>query len=168
MFGASLNPAPAEFRFESVLAQKLQGSGAVFYRSGRLKTRFSVVASGSYDGETLTIQEQLTYESGEVHERTFQIVKNNDDHYTAHCSEFVGPSTIRRRHSGFQWRYRLKENSKEAHRITLTADDRLFLCADGTLLDHAILRKFGIRVGDVFMTLRQTTDGLSPRYNGFD
>lgn len=162
MFGVGLNPAPQSFLFESVFAQKLDGSGAVFYRSGRLKTRFSVVASGTWDGRTLRLEEYLQYESGEVHHRTFHIVKINDDHYTAQCREFVGPSSIRRHRSGFQWRYRLKENSREAHRVTLAADDRLFLCADGTILDHAILRKFGVRVGDVFMTLRPSaSDGSS-------
>lgn len=157
MFGADLNPAPAAFSFESVFARPLHGSGAIFYRNGRLKTRLSVVASGTWDGELLTLQEYLRYESGELHHRTFHITKIDDDRYTAQCSEFVGPSFIRRHRSGFQWRYRLKENSREAHRITLSADDRLFLCADGTVLDHAVLRKFGVRVGEVFMTLRPST-----------
>lgn len=153
-FGLDRNPAPASFPFETVFAGELHGWGAVFYRSGRLKTRFSVVASGRWDGSTLTIEECLRYESGEVPHRTFQIRKINEERYTAQCGEFVGPSTIRRHRAGFQWRYRLKENSKEAHRITLSADDQLFLCEDGTILDHEILRKFGVRVGDVFMILR--------------
>lgn len=165
MFGLDRNSAPALFPFETVFARKLHGWGAVFYRSGRLKTRFSVVASGRWDGITLTIEEYLRYESGEEHHRTFEIRKIDDARYTAHCGEFVGPSTIRRHQSGFQWRYRLKENSKEAHRITLSADDRLFVCADGTILDHAVLRKFGVRVGDVFMTLRpsQSTSEMDAR-----
>lgn len=154
MFGQGLTPAPRSFAFESIFAQTLHGVGAVFYRSGRLKTRFSIFASGKWDGKKLTIEESLRYESGEHHHRTFEISKVNDDYYTAECSEFVGPSTIRRKGGGFQWRYRLREDSKEAHRVTLTADDRLFLSSDGTIIDHAILRKFGVRVGDVFMTLR--------------
>lgn len=157
MFGVDLNPTPAAFSLESVFARQLQGSGAIFYRNGRLKTRLSVVASGSWDGKLLTLQEYLRYESGELHHRTFYITKIDDDRYTAQCREFVGPSFIRRHRSGFQWRYRLKENSREAHRITLSANDRLFLCADGTVLDHAVLRKFGVRVGEVFMTLRPST-----------
>jgi hypothetical protein len=154
MFATDLNPEPKRFLLESALAQELYGWGVIFYRGGRLKTRFSVKASGTWDGRTLMIEEYLRYESGEAHHRTFHIEKINDDHYTAECGEFIGPSEIRRRQSGFQWRYRLREKSKEAHGITLAADDRLFLCADGTLLDHAILRKLGVRVGDVFMTLR--------------
>ncbi len=111
--------------------------------------------SGRRDGRTLRIEEYLLDESGEAHHRTFRIEKINDDNYTAKCAEFVGFSAIRRHQFGFQWRYHLKERSKEAHSITLAADDRLFLCGDGTILDHAILKKLGIRVGDVFMTLRQ-------------
>lgn len=154
MFPAGLNPEPKEVLFESAFAQELYGWGAIFYRGGRLKTRFSAHATGSWDGRILTIEEDLRYESGEVHHRTFHIEKINDDYYAAQCAEFVGPSAIRRHRSGFRWRYYLKERSKEAHGITLAADDRLFLCADGTILDHAILKKFGVRVGDVFMTLR--------------
>lgn len=155
MFGLGRASVPPLSPFESLFAQRLGGVGAVFYRSGRLKTRFTVVASGTWNGEKLTIEETLRYESGELHHRTFDIHKVDEDSYTAQCAEFVGPSSIRRKGAGFQWRYRLRENSREAHRITLTADDRLFLCADGTVLDHAILRKFGVRIGDVFMTLRR-------------
>jgi hypothetical protein len=56
MFGIGRKAPPESFGFESVFSQQLHGTGAVFYRSGRLKTRFSVSASGSWDGKTLTIE----------------------------------------------------------------------------------------------------------------
>jgi hypothetical protein len=151
---AEINHAPEEFRFEEVFAQHLQGQGAIFYRNGTLKTRLSVEAFGRWDGRVLTLDEYLTYESGELHHRTFYITKIDDNNYIAECDEFEERSSITRHHSGFRWQYRLTEDSKEAHRITLSANDQLYLCADGSIIDHAILSKYGVRVGDVFMMIR--------------
>ncbi len=138
---------------EEYFAQPLSGRGAFFGRSGELKTRFMVHTTGAWDGNVLTLKEQLRYESGEEHQRTFRIKKLDANHYEAACDDFVGVGTIEAAGDALHWNYYLKEQSKQAKGITLHFDDWMFLAEDGFIINRAWASKFGLGVGEVFISL---------------
>ena len=139
---------------EEYFTKNISARGAFFDRKGDIKTRILINTSGSWDGKVLTLNEQLKYESGEVHKRTFLISKVSDNLYTVRCDEFVGEGTIESYGNALHWTYKLKEHSKQAGGWTLSFDDWMFLSEDNYIINRATAYKWGFRVGDVVLSLK--------------
>ena len=140
---------------EDFFSGKGEGRGAFFSRSGGISTRFTLKTDGKWDGKVLTLKENLRYESGEEHQRTYEITKIDPNHYSIACDEVVGLGTIESFGNTLHWQYVLKENSEQAQNIAITFDDWMFLSEDGQIIDRAFASKFGFAVGEVFLTLNK-------------
>lgn len=138
---------------EKYLSQPLFGRGIFIDAAGNVATRFTLKTVGSFDGSTITLHENLRYESGETHQRTFLIRKLDEHNYEATCDELVGVGKIEVFGNALRWRYYLKEDSTQGKNITVYFDDWMFASEDGYLLDYARVSKFGFPVGTVFLAI---------------
>lgn len=140
---------------EEYFTKNISGRGAFFGRSGKLGSRMTVKTSGEWDGKILTLKEDLRYESGETHHRTFYITKLNEHEYEVRCDEIVGVGRIESYGNTLHWTYYLKEQSKQVGGVTLAFDDWMFLSEDNYIINRATVSKFGLTIGDVFLSLGQ-------------
>jgi len=139
------------FNLEEWFIGKFKASGGFFSRSGELKRRFTMTLEGRREGELTLLNEVLTYTDGEVTTRTYKIKKIRDNFYEATAEGVVGVATIESAGNALHWKYRLKQAIGGSD-WTLSFDDWMYLVDEKTMMDRAEVSKFGIRLGEVYLT----------------
>jgi hypothetical protein len=131
-----------------------EGSGVFFDRFGKIQKRFIIDLHGKQQEDGFFLNELLRYSDGETVTREYRFTKINENLYEATADGVVGKATIEAYGNTLRWSYRLKQmiNGSE---WTLTFDDWMFLQESGVLLNRAKAYKFGIFVGEVFMSVRK-------------
>lgn len=142
------------FLMEEFFLGKTVGQGMFYDRFGNLAVTFSVELNGTWDGKNLTLDEVLSYDTGETLQRTYQIEKIDEHHYIAHTADVDGVVDIAAYGNALEWRYRLRQKIGDSV-WTLSFDDWMFLRDDGTVLNRAVASKWGFEVGQVFMAIRK-------------
>lgn len=133
-----------------------KGYGVFYDRFRNLKTRFTVDLTGTWDGEKiLELKEKLKYQDGTTVDRTYRMTKLSETLYELTNPDLVGPGKIEVHGNCMRWSYRLKQDLGGGSIWTLTFDDWMFLQDDGVVLNRAFASKFGIGLGEVFMTVRK-------------
>lgn len=140
--------------FEKHFTGHHEGSGAFFDRFGRMKIRFTISIDGLYDGRVLKLNETLTYDTGEVVKRFYEITKTADNKFEATTEDIIGVATIETSGNAANWKYTLKQKIGE-RTWNLKFDDWMFLNTDGSIINRATATFWGLRVGEVFMVLRK-------------
>jgi len=144
-----------QFNIEKYFTGTRLGQGIFFDRFGRARTSFTASLNGRMDNGALIIDELLTYKTGEKLTRTYTIKKLRENFYSLECPDLAEPGTIEQAGNVLQWRYRLKQDIGGGSIWTLKFDDWMYLQPDGeTVLNRAHASKFGIALGEVFMTVR--------------
>lgn len=146
--------ATPELDFTKHFVGHHEGSGAFFDRLGRMKVRFTIKIDGLYDGETLKLNEVLTYDNGEIVKRFYEIKKISDKKFIAKTEDIIGEATIDVSGNAANWKYTLRQNIGE-RTWNLKFDDWMFLNTDNTIINKARASLWGFTVGDVFMVLRK-------------
>ena len=141
---------------EEYFSGPTRGHGVFFNRFRNLKTSFIVDLVGSWDGnKILSLKESLRYEDGTKSDRTFTITKLSDHEYSVEMADLDGPGKIEVFGNCMRWSYRLRQDVGGGKIVTLTFDDWMFLQEDGVILNRAYASKFGIDLGEVFMSVRK-------------
>ena len=142
--------------FERYFAGKSSGSGIFFDRSDNYSLGLQVALDGSWDEatQTFTLHEVLRYSDGKHKERTFTIKKLDQHHYIGEAEGFEGKIDIEVYGNALRWSYVVVEEV-DGSNWHLSGDDWMFLQPDGTILNRAWISKFGLAVGEVFLSIRK-------------
>lgn len=173
-----------ELKLEEYFAEPAYGTGVFFDRFGRVKSSFEVDLSGSKKNDYFELVEDLRYSNGEKLKRVYTIRKVGDNIFEAvtvpqrvpgsidgdsigdgnkgaadelNHEGVVGKATIEQFGNTLHWTYRLRQDIGKGSLWTFAFDDWMFLQKDGTILNRAWASKWGIGVGEVFMSLRKGT-----------
>jgi hypothetical protein len=152
--GASMKTYKDEtpvFKPEEWFIGKFKATGGFFDRFGTLKRRFTMTLDGRREGELTILNEVLSYTDGEVSTREYKIKKISENYYEATAEGVVGKATIEASGNALRWRYQLKQKIGDSEWI-LSFDDWMYLVDEKTLIDRAQVSKFGINLGEVFLT----------------
>jgi len=141
---------------EQYFAGKSRGSGIFFDRSDNYSLGLEVELEGSWDEktQTFTMREDLRYSDGKHKERTFTIKKIDPHHYVGEANGFEGPINIEVYGNALRFSYVVMEEV-DGSVWHLDGDDWMFLQSDGTILNRAWISKFGLAVGEVFISIRK-------------
>lgn len=131
-----------------------EGSGAFFDRFGAMKVRFTITIDGLYDGTTLKLNEILTYDTGEIVKRFYEITEVSEGKFIAKTEDIVGEATIDVAGNAANWKYTLRQKIGEST-WNLKFDDWMFLNTDKSIINRARASFWGLTVGEVFMVLRK-------------
>lgn len=128
--------------------------GLVQDYSGKVTRRFDVEMTGSWEGNTGTLQEKFEYYDGEIQERIWTIKKIAANDYEGSASDIIGTATGNTSGNAMRWAYQmdLKVGDK-TYRITF--DDWMFLMNDGVLINRSYLKKFGLTVGELTLFMQK-------------
>lgn len=149
---SSFSAKTPRFVPEEYFVGKTLGQGVFYDRFGRVQTSFRAELNGQLDGNLLTLEEKLVYESGETVHRTYKITRLSENNYEVRAADLDGVGLIQSFGNALQWNYRLKQKIGDSL-WTLTFDDWMFLQNDGLVLNRATATKFGLEVGEVFMVI---------------
>lgn len=154
--GCAVNPTvysenSPELRIEEYFAGKTRGWGIVQGRSGEVKRRFVVDMNGSWEGEEFVLRENFRYDDGETDYREWRIRVTGAHEYEGVAGDVNGKAEGEAYGNALSWHYSLNLEV-EGRTWAFSFNDWMFLHEDGVLLNRATFSKFGIRLGEVFIT----------------
>lgn len=123
-------------------------------RSGKVVKRFVVLLRGTVQGDRLTLEEDFVYSDGTKERRVWTITRTGDGAYRGTAADVVGEADGRSAGNALHWRYTLalQVDGRTWH---VQFDDWMFLHEGGVMLNRAVMSKFGIRLGEVFIAFRR-------------
>lgn len=128
--------------------------GIVQDRSGKVTQRFDVVMSGTWNGDTGTLQEYFKYYDGRTQERTWTIKRIAAHAYEGSAGDIIGTATGQTSGNAMRWAYvmDLKVGDNNYH---VTFDDWMFLMNDGVLINRSYLKKFGVTMAELTLFMQK-------------
>ena len=133
---------------EAYFAGKTRAHGLFVDRFGNLRRQFVVDIDGSWDGETLTLEEDFLYDDGETQERIWLIRKTGPHSYEGRAEDVIGAAAGKSYGNALNWRYRLALKVSEST-WNVDFDDWMFLQDDDVIINRAEISKFGFKLGEV-------------------
>lgn len=143
-----------EFLIEEYFDGRVLAWGMFEKRNGEVARRFTVDIDGSVDGNRITLDEHFVYDDGETERRVWEIEKLDEHTYEGRAGDVVGIATGERYGNALNWRYTLALEV-EGRTWNLQFDDWMYLVDEDTLINKAIVTKFGFRVGTVTLFFRR-------------
>lgn len=145
------------FVLEEYFEGKTKAWGMFHDRFGKLRREFVVDITGTWDGETLTLDEEFDYADGEKDRRVWTIRKIDDNTYVGTASDIIGEAQGALYGNALNWTYDMDLKVGDgAWRVTF--DDWMFLQPGGVLLNRASVSKWGFEIGVVTLSFARSDD----------
>ena len=155
------SPTPADYASQSpkldlqqYLNGKLLAHGIVTDRSGKVLQRFTVQMTGTWVGDTGTLDERFTYSDGRKETRVWTIRRQADGRYIGTAADVLGEAVGQAAGNALNWRYTLLL-PVEGRTWEVQFDDWMFLVDEQVMLNRAVMSKFGIRLGEVLLSFQR-------------
>lgn len=122
-------------------------------RNGKVVKRFTVVMKCSWDGNTGVLDEDFTYSDGTKQKRVWTIVKDGDN-YTGTAGDVIGEAKGIASGNALNWAYTLSLPVDDSV-YEVQFDDWMYQMDDKTMLNRAVMSKFGFELGEVLLSFRK-------------
>jgi len=133
---------------------KLLAHGIVTDRSGKVLQRFTVQMTGTWQGDTGTLDERFTYADGRKETRVWTLTRGADGRYTGRAADVLGEAQGQAAGNALNWRYTLLL-PVDGRTWEVQFDDWMFLVDEQVMLNRAVMSKFGIRLGEVLLSFQR-------------
>lgn len=120
-------------------------------RSGRVVKRFVVKMNCSWQGDQGTLDEAFTYSDGSTQRRIWRIQRTPEGGYVGRADDVVGEAQGEAKGNALNWHYTLAL-PVDGKVLNVQFDDWMILIDERTLLNKAVMSKFGIRLGEVTLS----------------
>lgn len=130
---------------------KVNAWGMFQDRSGKILKRFTVVMQCHWEGDTGTLDEDFSYADGTKQKRIWTLKKIGPDRYTGTAADVVGEAQGVVSGNTLHWNYVLALPVDDSI-YHVDFDDIMVLMDDKTMLNRAIMRKFGVELGSVTLS----------------
>lgn len=127
--------------------------GMIYGPRGKVVSRFLADLAGSWDGNSGRLSETFTYSTGTVQKRNWSIVMGQDGAFVARAEDIIGEATGQQMGSAVRLHYRIRLPAASGGHV-LDVTDWMYLLDNGTIVNRSQMRKFGIKVGELFATIR--------------
>lgn len=135
------------------LSGPLLCEGMIHGPTGKLASRFTARMHGHWDGANGVLEENFTYDSGNTQSRAWNLRLGNDGRFTATADDVIGEATGEFSGATIRMSYRLRL-PKDAGGHVLSVTDWLYLTDTGVILNRSEMRKFGVKVAELFAVMR--------------
>ncbi|MEC9375360.1 MAG: DUF3833 domain-containing protein [Pseudomonadota bacterium] len=146
-----------EFILEDYFQGRTLASGLFMDRFGKVQRQFVVTIDGTWDGTTLILNEDFLYDDGEVENRVWVLTKTDEFTYQGTTENAVGLATGKRNGNAFNWQYAFNLKVGEDY-WQVKFNDWMFLQPDGTLLNIAVVSRWGLNLGTVYLSFSKVND----------
>lgn len=135
------------------LCGPLKSEGIIYGPTGKVVSQFIADMEGIWNGNSGELRESFRFASGSVDRRVWNIELDADRIYTATAADVVGQAQGKVKGMAAQSLYKIRLGS-EAGGHVVSANDWMYLSENGVILNRSQFRKFGIKVGELFATIR--------------
>ncbi len=115
---------------------------------GTVRRRFVVDIDSTWDGKTLTLDENFVYEDGSTENRTWTLVKTGPETWQGTAPGVIGIASGYERGDTFNWKYRIDLPVPDGT-LRVDFDDWMWLQSGNRLLNIAYMRRAGVTIGQV-------------------
>ena len=133
---------------------KLLAHGIVTDRSGQVMQRFTVQLTGTWQGDTGTLDERFSYSDGRQETRVWTLTRGADGRYTGRAADVVGEAQGQAAGNALNWRYTLRV-PVDGRSWDIEFDDWMFLVDERVMINRAVMSKFGFRLGEVLLSFQR-------------
>lgn len=151
-------PDAPDFDFISYFTGHTSVSGWFADRFGNVKRHFCGDFFGELRGDVLHLDEKLYYSDGVVEERIWDVTVSESGEFSAESDSLVGKAVGLQKGNVLEFNYLMNVLIAEDKVWRLKMDDYMFYQPDGSLHNSTIVKKWGIRIGNV-STQYQKHDG---------
>ncbi|WP_386083837.1 DUF3833 domain-containing protein [Vreelandella sp. F11] len=128
--------------------------GMVQDYSGEVQRRFTVEIQGTYEDDTLTLDEAFVFSDGETDRRVWTFERVDEHRWIGTASDVDGQVEARQYGHVFHMRYPL-DIEIDGRMISFTMDDWMYLQPDGRLINRTAMRKFGFTLGEITLVFEK-------------
>lgn len=131
----------------------LRAYGMVKDRNGKILRTFKGDLVGSWDKNGVgTLDEHFVYNDGEKLHRTWTMRPQGDKKFIATAGDIVGEAQMQAQGNTVMIDYTMRIPYKDGT-LDIDVRDWLHLQSDGVILNHSKMKKFGIEVGELVITI---------------
>ncbi len=159
--GCASAPTPADYAQERPVLQlreyfngPLTAHGVFTDRSGRVIKRFTVQLVGRWQGDQGVLEEDFIYSDGTQQRRVWRLTDLGQGHYTGRADDVVGQARGEAAGNALKWAYTLRL-PVDGRVYDVQFEDWMYLMDERTLLNKAVMSKFGIRLGEVTLSFHK-------------
>lgn len=128
--------------------------GMVQDYSGEVQRRFTVDITGTFEGDTLTLDEAFVFSDGETDQRVWEFERVDEHRWIGTTNDVEGQVDARQYGHAFHMRYPL-DIDVGGRTLSFTMDDWMYLQPDGRLINRTAMRKFGLTLGEITLVFEQ-------------
>ena len=147
---APVAPTAPPLALQAFFPGRTRGDGVFTNSWTGSERRFRVVIDGTWDGRVLTLVEDFDYADGEKDRKTWRLQRQGPGAFTGTREDVVARARVWTEDRRVRLEYAVKLGG-----WTVDFADILALRADGTVLNRAIVAKWGLRIGRVELVLRK-------------
>lgn len=132
-------------------------------RGGSMKRSFKVIIDGRIADGTLTLDERFLFDDGERDRRVWTLRQAADGSWSGDANDTV--QTAEGDASGAAYRMKYKTSLDVGDKkYVVSFDDRMFRIDEDTVINRAIVSKFGFRVGEATIVFRKSDAAVAPPF----
>lgn len=135
----------------------VEAHGMIYGPTGRVTSRFRAMMVGSFTNDGGVINEEFDYASGRTQSRAWKIKFAEDGTISSTADDIEGIASMEQRGNALEMHYRLRL-PEDAGGHVLDVTDWIYQMPDGTLLNRSQMRKFGIKVAELFAVMRRVPE----------
>ena len=131
-------------------------------RSGRVVKRFKVVMDCQWQGDEGVLDEAFTYSDGTQQRRIWKLKARPQGRYEGRADDVVGMAAGEVRGNAFRWQYTLAlpVDGTVWH---VQFDDWMYLMDEQVMMNKAVMRKWGVTLGEVTLSFKRRLPNASGR-----
>ena len=151
-------PGPADYAAEkpvldlkSYFNGELIAHGMFSDRSGKVLRRFTAQITGTWNGGEGTLDERFQWSDGKTERRVWRLSDQGGGRWIGRADDVVGEAIGVAAGNALNWRYTLRlPVDDKVYEVEF--DDWMFLIDERTMLNRAVMSKFGVRLGEVTLS----------------
>jgi hypothetical protein len=136
----------------------LTGHGMFMDRSGQVQRRFVVTIKAGWQGDTGTLDEDFVWSDGERQKRvwTLRPVAGQPGRWSGTAADIKGEASGNVAGNALNWTYTLLLKTADGKQYDIDFDDWMFLVDEKVMLNRAVMRFWGFRVGEVLISFSRS------------
>lgn len=132
----------------------LVGHGMVTGRGGQVQRRFVVTIKASWKGDVGTLDEGFAWSDGVKERRVWTLtpVPGAPGRWTGSAADVIGEAQGIVAGNALNWTYKFDLKTAAGKHYTLDFDDWMVLIDERVMLNRAVMRFWGFKVGEVLIS----------------
>ncbi len=137
----------------------LNAYGVIKDRSGKVTRRFEASILASWENGIGTLDEDFVFDDGEQQKRIWTLTPNGQGGFSATAGDVVGNGTLSYAGNSMFLEYVLRIPYNDGT-LDVGVDDRMYLVSENVLINKSVLKKFGLRVGEIVLTIIKEEESI--------